>query len=95
MTIDIPCDIGTVVYYTKSIMYNHESHNGVYRGEVVGIEINKNKRKFVWVHFDLQTKGSAIAIDFEKFGAGVFFSEEKALDAIKRKRAKMDAKEDD
>lgn len=82
MTIEIPCDIGSIVYYTKPIVYNYETHNGVKRGKVVGIEINETKRGFVWVRFDFQPKGSAIAVGFKEFGVSAFISKDEAWNPL-------------
>lgn len=82
--VEIPCDIGTVVYYTKPTVYASDIYKGVKRGRVVGFEITKNE-KFVWVRFDSQPEEIAMAIAFEKFGTGVFLSEHEALKALHRR----------
>ena len=85
--VEIPCDIGDVVYYTKPTVYAYDTGKGVKRGRVVGIEVTKNRRKFVWVRFDFQPEGSAMAIEFEKFGTDIFLSEYKAMKALRRRCA--------
>ena len=91
MTIEIPCDIGSIVYCTRPVVYNHETHNGVKRGKVVGIEINETKRGFVWVRFDFQPKGSAMAVGFKEFGVTAFISKYDAWNPLEQEGNRWNA----